>query len=392
MTFLMLLINPMLGLIYTIHACLKNKIINRWKLIIVTAIVFFYLGISIELTNINADLGKYFSWFPNFVNISYNDLFREAISEKNFFILQKLMLAFFAKLHNNSLFSGFVVSVFYTCYMYIVTTYLKKNNCQKNSVLKKEMATYFGVFIISFGWVLTNVRNPMANAIVAVAIFRDLYLHKKGIITVLLYLLALSMHVAVVPIIICRILTGILFGKNLLHRFLSGVLGVLLVFVGLHSNIISMTSDKISAYGLGSSGGGFAEYAHTSFYYQINNLFLLYVMLFILILITIAKRQKNTFEKQFPVFLTMITILSILSYFLPTPLIDRYGMFVEIFIPLIIVNVKFSQIKKRSRIIIYFLLMITGLFGLAWQIAFLSFQINILSFLGKVFLGFLSLI
>ena len=302
------------------------------------------------------------------------------------------MLAFFAKLHNNSLFSGFVVSVFYTCYMYIVTTYLKKNNCQKNSVLKKEMATYFGVFIISFGWVLTNVRNPMANAIVAVAIFRDLYLHKKGIITVLLYLLALSMHVAVVPIIICRILTGILFGKNLLHRFLSGVLGVLLVFVGLHSNIISMTSDKISAYGLGSSGGGFAEYAHTSFYYQINNLFLLYVMLFILILITIAKRQKNTFEKQFPVFLTMITILSILSYFLPTPLIDRYGMFVEIFIPLIIVNVKFSQIKKRSRIIIYFLLMITGLFGLAWQIAFLSFQINILSFLGKVFLGFLSLI
>lgn len=94
MTFLMLLINPMLGLIYTIHACLKNKIINRWKLIIVTAIVFFYLGISIELTNVNADLGQYFSWFPNFVNISYNDLFREAISEKIFLFYRSLCWPF----------------------------------------------------------------------------------------------------------------------------------------------------------------------------------------------------------------------------------------------------------------------------------------------------------
>lgn len=392
MTFLILCINPLLGLIYAIHTCLKNKHVSRLKLIIVTTIVFFFLGTSIELTNINADLGQYFSWLPDYVDVRYDDLLREAINEKNFFFLQQLMLAFFAKLHNNRLFSGFVVAVFYTCYMYIVTTYFKENSYQENSIIKKEVVTYFGLFIISFGWVLTNVRNPMANALVAVAIFRDLYLHKKNIITILIYGLALSMHVAVLPIIICRIFTGILFGKSLLHRFFNVVFGVLLVFVGLHSNIINMTSDKIGTYGLGSNGGGFSEYARTSIYYQINSLFLLWIMLFALILITIAKRQKTIFEEQFRVFLTMATVLAILSYFLPTPLIDRYGMLVEIFMPLIISSINLSQMERTARIVIYLLIISTGVLGFVWQIAFLSFQINILSFLGKVFLGLWALL
>ncbi|GAJ26265.1 hypothetical protein JCM15457_1183 [Liquorilactobacillus sucicola DSM 21376 = JCM 15457] len=56
MTFIMFLISPILGLISVIESFAKYKNLNKWIVITVTVIVFFFLGYSVRLTNVNADL------------------------------------------------------------------------------------------------------------------------------------------------------------------------------------------------------------------------------------------------------------------------------------------------------------------------------------------------
>ncbi|KRN06322.1 hypothetical protein FD15_GL001524 [Liquorilactobacillus sucicola DSM 21376 = JCM 15457] len=388
----MFLISPILGLISVIESFAKYKNLNKWIVITVTVIVFFFLGYSVRLTNVNADLGQYFSWFSNYENMTYSFILSEAVSEKNVFVLQQLMLTFFSKLHNENLFTGFIVAVFYACYMYIVTTYLRQFSSAKFGFEKKRMAINFGLLIISFGWVLTSVRNPMANALIAVAIFRDLYMHKNGILTLIFYFLGLSMHIAVLPIIVCRILVGIIFSRSLLRRCFSIILGVILMLAAVDSNITSTANDKFSMYGLGSSGGGFAEYARSSFYYQVNSLFLLWLMVLNILLIMIVKKQHGSLDRTFRRFLTTVSVLAIISYFSPAPLIDRYGMFVEIFMPVVVVNVDFRRIAMGTRKALLLMLAVTVIFGFLWQLAFLKYQIDILSFMFTVIMGWLSLL
>lgn len=389
MPVLMLLINPLLGILTAIQSFSKNHI-TRWKIIIITGIAFFFLGYNVQLTNMNADLARYFLWFPNYESVSYNELINNAISAKNIFVIQQLMLAFFGKLQNNQIFTGFISALFYSCYMYIITTFLGKIPWKNHSVTKKEVVIFFGLMIVSFGWVLTNVRNPMANALIAVAIFKDLYLRQKGFSTFLFYILGISMHVAVIPIIICRVVIGIFFARSLGHRFFSATLAILFTFVALRSNILSETSGKIDTYGIGSTGGGFAQYARSSIYYQVNGLFLLLLMFLTLTLLLIIKKKRLTIDITFFSFLFVVTILAILSYFMPTPLIDRYGMFVELFIPILIVTIPFNKLSKNIRLLFTTLFLFIGSFSIMWQMLFLSYQIDICSFLLNICKGWLS--
>lgn len=128
MSFVILIINPLLGLISIIRSFSKRVLLNKWIVILITSIVFFFLGYNIILTNMNADLTRYFAWMPNYGNISYSALLNTAIAEKNIFVLQQFMLSFFGKLQNDNLFSGFIVSLFYSSYMYINTTFVDKND------------------------------------------------------------------------------------------------------------------------------------------------------------------------------------------------------------------------------------------------------------------------
>lgn len=391
MPVLMLLINPLLGILTVIQSFSKNHI-SRWKVIIITGIAFFFLGYNVQLTNMNADLARYFIWFNDYEDVSYNELISNAISTKNIFVIQQFMLAFFGKLQNNQIFTGFIPALFYSCYMYIITTFLGKIPGKHHSVTKKEVVIFLGLMIVSFGWVLTSVRNPMANALIAVAVFKDLYLRQKDFSTFLFYALGISMHVAVIPIIICRVLVGIFFARSLGHRSFSVVLAILFTFLALKSNILSETSGKIDTYGIGSTGGGFAQYARSSIYYQVNSLFLLLLMILTLIFLFIIRHKQAIRDTTFFDFLFVITILSILSYFMPTPLIDRYGMFVELFIPILIVTIPFNELSKNIRLLFTTLFLFISSFSIVWQILFLSYQIDICAFLLNICKGWLSVL
>lgn len=392
MSFVILLINPLLGLISIIRSFSKRILVNKWLVILITSIVFFFFGYNIILTNMNADLAQYFNWLPNYGSVSYSVLFNTAFAEKNIFALQQFMLSFFGKLQNNNLFSGFIVSLFYSSYMYINTTFISKKNMNRVSSLKSDLAINFGLMIIPFGWVLTSVRNPMANALIAIAVFRDLYLHKKGLTTLIFYFLGLSMHVAVLPIIMCRMLVGIIFSKSFILRIFNIGIATLLIFISIKSNIIDEFNNKIDTYGLGSNGGGFSQYAHSSVYYRINSLFFLWLMVLSIALLIILKRNNISFDNAFRIFLISTSILAIISYFAPTPLIDRYGMFVEIFLPLLLMSINYDKIIETRRMSLYSILLITGIFGFIWQIAYLSYQIDIYSFMVKVIEGWSSLL
>ncbi|AHF19423.1 hypothetical protein LES9216_00293 [Leuconostoc suionicum] len=391
MTLILFILSPVLSLVYIVESLSKYQSIYTGVKILFIGAIFFFFGFSINLINNNADLARYISWLPNYQLTNFTTIIKEAADTNNLFVIQPLILGFFSKVSDLRFFTGFIPLVFYSCFSYVSLSFIKDIRDKKGVVNSPSLSFYFGLAILSFGWVVTSVRNPMANAIISVALFRDLYLHKKGIITVICYSLGISMHVAVVPIIFCRVIFGIFFSQGIIKKTVSFAVGICLIFIGFNSNVISEFSDKADTYGIGSTGGGFSDYAQSSIYYIVNNIYLLWLMILSIVLLLIIKHQKQANVDLFD-FIIFLSCLAILSYFMPTPLIDRYGMIVQIFYPIILMTVDFYKLTKNKKFILIILLSLTGIFGFLWQVAFLSVQIDFIGFLKNIIFGWFSVL
>lgn len=390
MSVLLLILNPIIGLIYTIGTFSKSIVRFRAVKILVIGTAFFFLGYSIQLKNPNADLARYLSWLPNYEYSRLSDILHNFLLTKNVFVIQSLMLSFFSKFSNPNIFIGFIPFVFYTSYTYIYVSLFNESKFSGIFSNKKVIVFYFGLAIISFGWVVTSVRNPMANALISVALFRDLYLNKKGILTSLFYLIAVSMHVGVMPILACRILFGSFFSKQFYQKLVSLIFGIILIIISGTTNILSEFTNKADTYGVGSTGAGFSTYARTSVYYVVNNTFILWLMVLSFVVLLLIKRQTKE-KNYFYLFLRVLVLIAIMSYFMPTPLIDRYGMIVEIFLPMLLMEVNFSKLTQRQKLLSTTVLLFSGLFGLLWQIAYLTVQIDFSQFIFRCAIGWISL-
>ncbi|WP_029509682.1 hypothetical protein [Leuconostoc lactis] len=390
MSVLLLILNPILGLIYTIGTFSKSIVRFRGIKILIIGVVFFFLGYSIQLKNQNADLARYLSWLPNYEFSRVLDILHDSFFNKNVFVIQPLMLSFFSKFSNPSIFIGFIPFVFYTSYAYIYVSLFNGSKFSGFFSNKKVIAFYFGLAIISFGWVVTSVRNPMANALISVALFRDLYLNKKGILTGLFYLIAVSMHVGVMPILVCRIFFGAFFSKRFYQKLVSFIFGIILIIVAGTTNVLSEFTNKADTYGVGSNGGGFSTYARTSVYYVVNNTFILWLMILSFAALVLIKRQTRE-NNYFYNFLKILVLIAIMSFFMPTPLIDRYGMIVEIFLPMMLMEINFSKLTQRQKFLSTTALFFSGVFGLLWQIAYLAVQIDVPQFIFRCAIGWIGL-
>lgn len=390
MSVVLLILNPIIGLIYTLSTFSKSIIQFRGVKILIIGLAFFFLGYNIHLTNPNADLARYLSWLPNYEFSTISGVVQDSLSKKNVFVIQPLMFTYFSKFSDINIFIGFIPFVFYTSFAYIYISLFNLSKFRESSSKKKVIVLYFGLAIISFGWVVTSVRNPMANALISVALFRDLYLNKKGILTDLIYLISVSMHVGVMPIILCRIFFGAFFSKRLYQKLLNIILGIAIIIIAGTTNILSEFFNKADSYGIGSTGGGFSDYARTSVYYVINNAFILLIMMFSCAALFVIKKQTKE-NSYFYSFLKILILIAIVSYFMPTPLIDRYGTIVEIFLPMMLMEINFSKLTQPQRLLSTGVLVFSGLFGLVWQIAYLAVQIDFPQFIFRNVIGWTSL-
>lgn len=397
MAILITFLSPIIGFIYFFKKNIFENV-NVLYSALLFGCVFGFLGYSITLTNSNADLARYVYWMAGYNGISFQSIIYTAIQSKDIFVVQKLLLKFFSLTQNTRLFTAFIAFVFYSGLGYIYFSFIRNNKLENRN---RKIFVLTALLLISFGWVLTNVRNPMADSLIAVAIYRDLYLKKINFSTIFFYLVSISMHVAVIPILIVRLIIGIFCSKKISGKIFAVVISAGTVILSLQTNMVSSVLSKVSVYGIGSSGGSFAgvsstggdfsNYVNQNIYFQINNIYYLLLAIFFLILLFILHKQRNL-DSAFVNFLIVISILTIATFLLPTPLVDRYEVFILIFSPIFLLSFDMSNFKKIDRTYFWIIFGVLVICGAVIQILFLNVQINLGAFILRIILGSFSLI
>ena len=185
-------------------------------LIILIAIAFATYGYGITSKPwLENDLYRYFDQLEDFSHLS---LFMILKNDRQFLYTRDILFYFVSRTGNIRLLPFIVGFNIYGIYGYVLYDYIKRSDCKLSTfqILTLFLCTFF---IINPTSVIANIRCVQAYTLVAFAIYREVIQKKKNIITVLLYFLALGLHVT----------TSIVIALQLFHRIFRrfGLMSVL---------------------------------------------------------------------------------------------------------------------------------------------------------------------
>ncbi|KAF0522878.1 EpsG family protein [Pediococcus pentosaceus] len=158
-----------------------------------------------------SDLSRYYSLylFPASNSTLSGYLFVQAGSD-SFFLVQRLFFYVIAKFNNMQMLPMFTSLLIYGLGFFTLNK--ANSNLEQFEVSKNNNAQLIFIFIaiLPFAMVINNVRNIIAFGILAVGLSRDLISKKRDLLTALIYLVAVSMHIAALAIILVRIIAYVL--------------------------------------------------------------------------------------------------------------------------------------------------------------------------------------
>ena len=195
-----------------------------WKIYI--AIIALAMGIFAYYyePTIECDLTRYYAVVKRMIGHTYDESLKIAKESLLFgedplysFILLCWGVAGTGDVHFLPMISTACV---YYIGMYITFRYSQDEVEEKGCAVQY---LYFILLAVNFFAIVNNVRNMLAFALIGLAIFRDCYLKKRNLITLLIYLSGLYMHLSGVVLIILRFVVP--FSKKLkLPILIAGLL------------------------------------------------------------------------------------------------------------------------------------------------------------------------
>lgn len=128
---------------------------------------------------------------------------------------------------------------------------------------KKQIILYivFITFTLNYFAIINNIRNIFAFSLVGCAIFRDCYLKKRNIWTILLYIMPIFVHSSAIILVLVRF---VLF----LPRRAMPVISIVLLFAGL---ILNVLHENLSIFGAGNAISNVFRLAIIKGYYFFND-------------------------------------------------------------------------------------------------------------------------
>ena len=240
---LITLINPLIGGFFAIVDMIIGK--NRWKIdVICLALVFANLSYCYTPESIYPDLFRYFQYIDRMHGVPFADALFSNYEGSSLYVFN-----FFVWLANCcedphivpaiSVFLVYYISFYCTCY------YGERENIKKLYIL-----LYMLIAVLCLDWysITNNVRNISAFAVIGYAIFRDVYMKKIDVLTILCYVLPIFVHPTAVLFLAVRAVLLIMRTNRarmivvILAVFISPIVSI------LQRNIQRITNNQLLIY------------------------------------------------------------------------------------------------------------------------------------------------
>ena len=189
---------------YTINRKINTKLIGCITIIILLGLVIIAFMIQPNKSN---DLYRHFEKLDIFRNVAF-----EATSEMNDIIGAKILFYIISLLPSNHFLPVVSVIITYGILFYIIKDFAKNKyvttRCFAISVL-------LGFSICDYISVVSGIRNTMAFAFIALALYKDLIKNEKGLKIVWPYVIAVSIHPSAWIVIVARLILGLKYSEKI---------------------------------------------------------------------------------------------------------------------------------------------------------------------------------
>lgn len=294
-----------LGLIATlIFSYLVSQKGKDWKLyLMLYVIAIFFIGYSFPV--LGTDLNTYFGVLDHLTGMDFNSAnqyLSNMFSDNLYF--RNLIFWLIA----NS-FSFHLLPAISTASVYGISAYIVCDYCSR-----KRYENYIGlILMVQYAFlplqsIVGNVRNVWAFSLIILATYRDVIQHKRGIITLLIYILPCYLHTSGVLMLLLRLISSIRKFKIvwfLIVLFLSPIINFLYNNEGFFPDLIIHSIN--TAYNYLHDVGGI-NVLSTSVYSLLQKVLMFTISLLFIILILLLKEKLSKGEETYVYFNFLIFV------------------------------------------------------------------------------------
>ncbi|MCO6183163.1 hypothetical protein AAYR18_00500 [Leuconostoc fallax] len=360
----------------------QNK--KQFFLLVITIILFFWVGLNYVPDN-DSDLVRYFSIVQIDKGYTVPYFYSNMISSGHVInIVQDSLFFFVSRLDNQQILPGITTSLAFFSGFFIFLTGKKKID---SSILFKILALLTFLALMRIDIAAGNVRNISAVGLIMIGIISYDFLGKSYFIQLLFFLLGISMHIGILPIVVIKVGIDLLYSgyKNKWLTFLSLTLLAIVSFIFLiRFGILDSVFGKFTEYSTGDvATSAWFQLLQASLKFKLYK----YVIVFYLVFTAILSYKQLILFKSlqkfniFYIITSLVTIIFALTQ--PGSTFLRY-FYVQIMLsPLVIMNHSNKAHYKKLFIILtsFFIL-----FFLYYQFYYIEVNVDRAQFLKDTFL------
>lgn len=383
---LSILLLPIIGVPMTLISATK---VNTYKYsrVLILAFYFGLIGFFFVPTE-GTDLSRY---FENYVDVLHGMSFTSVMQSMHgsdfFFIVQKMLFFFVSRFQSDQLLPAITLFIVYFVAFTIIVKYAKKNNYTRAQTLTSFL---FMLSVVPLASLANNVRNITAVALFCLGLYFELEDGKKKR-AYLLYVLSMSMHMGVIPLVLLKIVINLIMNIkkrklffNLVAFSLLIVISVILVQIGVMDDVLEKGSTYISG---GVSGTDLQQWfavADKSAIEKVSKFMSALVSVMIIFLSIkelVLDKKSNKLEhkvfmnKELVMNVMLISMISLFLFFKSGTTWFRF-YFIELFYVAIYFRYSMKQNNKTIKSIILLFWIIVVIWNIILQIHKLSTQAN----------------
>lgn len=363
----------------------------KYSMILLLGAFFGVMGYYF-VPKIDTDLVRYFS---NYVDVmrgsSWNSIMSSGTSFDNIFIVQKFIFFIASRFNDNQVLPLITMFITYTNGLYVVTNYSQKN---KISIRLTFIMLLLFLVGMTFAILANNTRNIVAVSFFVVAIYRDLYLRNTRLLTLLFYGMAVSMHIATVPLIMVRVTVSLIDTireKNLFRFVLTAVVLIFSLIVLVKTGLWSQVTEKGASYLMGGgSGTDLAQWFATADSSKAEST-VKYVSMFFCVIFDLIlgvsfylSHNNNSSQLEFYLAVFVYNIVVIAMIFQPGTTWLRFYFVTMYFIPIIFyAGYKIKNKNIKGMLLVFWICFF--IWSIMIQLYRLNQQTDITSFMTNVF-------
>ncbi len=209
-------------LAFILSLCCLARSAKCWKEHIFVISLFFAVMSYSYVPLDETDLSRYFDYIDNFVFLSFWDGVMHIYEGQPGLYIFNAVAWIAAHSHDYHLLPA--VSTFFVYYIGLYITFVIFQN---EKISYRFLRIYLLLLVCFIDWyaIANNVRNILAFSLVGLAVFRDVYQRKRGLYTLLLYILPITIHPTSIILILLRAVVKITQKSRCLLLILAAFIG-----------------------------------------------------------------------------------------------------------------------------------------------------------------------